>query len=193
MSSTSRDTPLSLLERIQAGDQEAWTEFARKYVGVLEKWCAKWKIQNSDSQDVVQDTLLAVVVGVSNFQRRGKGSFRAWMKTIAWRCWCDALAKAERRQDQQVLKLLHDTRLPYEELEGAFEKLAVHELLQTSLERIRRRVEPKSWDAFHMTAFESRPAAEVAQTLDMNVDAVYATRCRIQRMITQEYKRLDDE
>lgn len=193
MTPTSRDTPVSLLERIKAGDEEAWTEFARKYVTVLEKWCGKWKIQNSDSQDVVQDTLLAVVVGVSNFQRRGTGSFRAWMKTIAWRCWCDALAKAERRQDQELLRTLHDMPDAYEELEGAFDKLAEHELLQASIDSIRQRIESKSWDAFRLTALESRPAAEVAILLEMNVDAVYAARCRIQRMITQEFKRLDED
>ena len=193
MTTSSRDTPVSLLERIKAGDQQAWTEFAHKYVGVLKQWCAKWKIQDSDSQDVVQDTLLAVVVGVANFQRRGTGSFRAWMKTIAWRCWCDTLAKAERRQDQEQLRRMHTTPVAYEELESAFDKLAEQELLQASLVRIQERVEPKSWDAFYLTAFESRPAAEVAASLNMNVDAVYAARCRIQRMITQEVKRLDEE
>lgn len=193
MTTTSRDTPISLLERVKAGDEAAWTEFARKYVSVLEQWCSKWKIQDFDRQDVVQDTLLAVVVGVSNFQRQGTGSFRAWMKTIAWRCWRDMLAKAERRQDQELLRSLHGTPIAYEELEGAFGKLAEQELLQTSLDRIRKRVESKSWEAFHMTAFESRSAIEVAGLLGMNVDAVYAARCRIQRMITQEYKRLDEE
>lgn len=193
MSSTARDTPLSLLERIKARDEAAWAEFARKYVGVLEQWCRKWNIQSSDSQDVIQDTLLAVVVGVSNFERRGVGSFRAWMKTIAWRCWCDALAKAERRKDQELLRMLHSTPVAYEELEGAFGKLADYELLQTSMEKVRSRIEPKSWDAFRMTALESSPAVEVASLLKMNVDAVYAARCRIQRLITQEYKRLDED
>ncbi len=61
MRAQSLDTPVSLLERIKAGDEDAWGEFARKYVRVLEKWCWKWNIQNADSQDVIQETLLAVV------------------------------------------------------------------------------------------------------------------------------------
>ncbi len=83
--------------------------------------------------------------------------------------------------------------MAYEEADGAFGKLADEELLQTSMQRIRSRVEPKTWDAFRLTALESRPANEVATTLNMNVEAVYAARCRIQRMITQEVRKLDEE
>lgn len=193
MTANSSDTSSSLLERIKARDQDAWGDFARKYVGVLEQWCRNWNIPRCDSQDVIQDTLMAVVIGVSNFERRGTGSFRAWMKTIAWRCWCDALAKVERNQDLELLNQLSNTPIAYEELEGAFGKLATQELLETSMSRIRQRVEPKSWEAFRLTALESLPAGEVASLLQMRVDAVYAARCRIQRMITREYKRLDNE
>lgn len=193
MLANSTDTPLSLLERIKSGDQDAWAEFVRKYIRVLENWCWKWKVQHADCQDVIQDTLLAVALGVPQFERRSVGSFRAWMRTIAWRCWCDALKKAERRQDQTLLRTLHQSSLAYDELDSAFTTLAEEELLQSSIARIRARVELSSWEAFRLTALESRPAAEVAASLKMNVDAVYAARCRVQRMITQEIKRLDVE
>lgn len=185
-------TSLTLLERIKSQDEDAWLEFSKRYAKVLEKWCHAWNIQSFDAQDVIQETLLAVLGGIQNFERRGVGSFRAWMKTIAWRCWCQTVAKAERRQDLELLKSL---MLPvaYQNLEDQFDQLAVQELLETSMERTRARVETKTWQAFQMTALDSLPAAEVAVRLEMSVDAVYAARCRVQRWITQEYTQLDQE
>lgn len=192
MNMLSPETQLSLLERIKGKDETAWIEFTNKYAGVLKKWCRKWNLQATDAQDIVQDTLLAVMVGISSFEHRGLGSFRAWMKTIAWRCVKDALAKAERRQNHELLNA-NQTSTAGDELEAAFDAVIVQELLQTSIERVRERIEEKSWDVFRLTALESYPATEVADRFEMKIDAVYAARCRVQRMITQEFNRLDQE
>jgi RNA polymerase sigma factor (sigma-70 family) len=189
----SPETQLSLLERIKCKDETAWIEFTNKYARVLQQWCRKWNLQETDAQDVVQDTLLAVMVGISSFEHRGVGSFRAWMKTIAWRCWKDVLSKVERRQNHEMLSGPDRTSTAGDELEAAFDAVVVQELLQTSMERVRERIEEKSWDVFRLTAIESHPAIEVADRFEMKIDAVYAARCRVQRMITQEFNRLDQE
>ena len=191
MSSQAFETPLSLLERLRENDSGAWDEFAVRYVGVLKRWCASWGIQANDVDDIIQETLLVVLAQIPIFERRGIGSFRAWMKTISWRCWCDVLARAERAKNQVLCKSLRDTPAAYQSLEADFEKLAMHELLQSSMSVVKRRVEAKTWQAFHLTAMEQMPAGQVAVQLGMQVDAVYAARCRVQRLITQEYKRLD--
>lgn len=193
MTALSPDTQISLLERIKSRDERAWVEFTNKYAGVLENWCRKWNLQATDTQDVVQETLLAVLVGVSGFERQRTGSFRAWMKTIAWRCWKDALAKAERRKGCELIKGHDRDSSANDELEAALDAVAVQELVQASIERVRCRIEEKTWEAFRLTALESKSAGVVAEKLDMKVDAVYAARCRVQRMITQEYHRLDQE
>ncbi len=106
---TNTSTSISLLERIKSNDEDAWLEFSKRYILILENWCRAWQIQNFDAQDVIQDTLLAVLTGIKNFERRGTGSFRAWMKTIAWRSWRLAITKAERRQDLELLKCLQSS------------------------------------------------------------------------------------
>ncbi len=93
MRAQSLDTPVSLLERIKAGDEDAWASLPGSMCECWRNGAGNWNIQNADSQDVIQETLLAVVLGVPKFERRSTGSFRAWMKTIAWRCWYDSLAK----------------------------------------------------------------------------------------------------
>ncbi len=49
-------------------------EFSRRYITTLEKWCEAWSIQNFDAQDVIQETLLAIMHGIQGFERRGTGS-----------------------------------------------------------------------------------------------------------------------
>jgi RNA polymerase sigma-70 factor (ECF subfamily) len=191
MSSQTFDTPVSLLERLRDNEAGSWEEFSVRYVRVLKRWCASWGIQANDVDDIVQETLLVILTQIRGFERRGIGSFRAWMKTISWRCWCDVLAKAERAKNLALSKSLRESPAAFESLEADFDKLAMQELLQTSMAIVKRRVEPKTWEAFHLTAMELLPAGEVANRLGMQVDAVYAARCRVQRWINEEYKRLD--
>jgi DNA-directed RNA polymerase specialized sigma24 family protein len=191
MSSQAFDTPVSLLERLRENEAGAWEEFSVRYVRVLKRWCASWGIQANDMDDIIQETLLVILAQIRGFERRGIGSFRGWMKTISWRCWCDVLAKAERAKNHLLSKSLRESPAAYESLEADFEKLAIHELLQSSMSIVKRRVEPKTWEAFYLTAMEQVPAGQAAAKLDMQVDAVYAARCRVQRWITQEFKRLD--
>lgn len=191
MSNQTYDTPVSLLERLRENELGAWEEFSVRYVRVLRRWCASWGIQANDVDDIVQETLLAILSQIRGFERRGVGSFRAWMKTISWRCWCDVLARAERAKNHVLWASLRESPAAYESLEADFDKLVMQELLQSSMAIVKRRVEPKTWKAFHLTAMELLPAGEVAKSLEMQVDAVYAARCRVQRWITQEYKRLD--
>jgi RNA polymerase sigma factor (sigma-70 family) len=193
MGSQTFDTPASLLERLRENESGAWEEFSARYVQVLRRWCAAWRIQANDVDDIVQETLLVVLAQIPSFERRGIGSFRAWMKTISWRCWCDVLARAERAKNEALWKSLRESPAAFESLEADFDKLAKQELLQSSMAIVKRRVEPKTWEAFHLTAMELVPAGEVAARLGMQVDAVYAARCRVQRWITKEYKRLDHE
>lgn len=191
MSNQTYDTPVSLLERLRENESGAWEEFSVRYVRVLRRWCASWGIQANDVDDIVQETLLAILSQIRGFERRGVGSFRAWMKTISWRCWCDVLARAERAKNHVLWASLRESPAAYESLEADFDKLVMQELLQSSMAIVKRRVEQKTWKAFHLTAMELLPAGEVAKSLEMQVDAVYAARCRVQRWITQEYKRLD--
>ncbi len=186
------DTPLSLLERVKDGDEEAWKAFAQKYTGVLQQWCKVWSISQVDSEDVIQDALLAVLIGIPKFERQRVGSFRRWIKTIARNCWSDAVSRSERLKYLDLKRTLQSPAACHE-LEEQFDRIAVEELLQASLKRVRRRVEERTWEAFRLTALEEQSAAKVAELLNMRVDAIYAARCRVQKLISDEFKQLDQD
>ena len=189
-------TPISLLERLRSPDDSAaWEEFAKRYARVIRQWCWKWGLQEADAEDLIQEISLIVMMQVAEFQHRGLGSFRAWMKTIAWRCWRRAETKS-RRQSQITLA---DSTPAWtspdacDNLLAEFDSLAHQELFLASLEAVRKRVEPSTWQAFSMTALSEIPAGEVAEQLGMKVGAVYMARGRVQRYIGDELKRLDPD
>jgi RNA polymerase sigma-70 factor (ECF subfamily) len=96
------ETPVSLLDRVRRGDTIAWAEFSAQYSVMLRSWCLNWGLQSADADDLIQDTLLIVFRRIAEFRRRGAGSFRSWIRTIAWRCWCDAVARVERSMRAEV-------------------------------------------------------------------------------------------
>ena len=60
------------------------------------------------------------------------------------------------------------------------------------LELIQPKVAPKTWEAFRRQALDATPADVVALELEMSVDAVYAAKSRVLKMLRQEAKGLID-
>ena len=58
---------------------------------------------------------------------------------------------------------------------------------------MRERVAPHNWQAFVLSVLEGRPVSEVAQSLGLHEGMVYVARCKIQKMLSGEIKRLESE
>src|SRR5947209_1499948 len=91
-------TSLTLLGRLRLnpGDQEAWGAFVDRYGRKVYAWCRRWGLQEADSQDVTQNVLLELSRQMREFEYKASGSFRGWLKTIAYRAWCDFLTARQR-------------------------------------------------------------------------------------------------
>lgn len=187
-------TPISFLERLQnLDDTDAWTEFSRKYNKVIRQSCRKWGLQEADAEDLIQETSLIVMSQISDFQHRGIGSFRAWMKTIAWRCWRRIESRTRKLGTSMIGETSWLSPRACDNLLEDFDSLAQQELFLACLDAVRKRVEPSTWQAFSMTALDEKPAREVAEQLGLSVGAVYVARGRVQRHIGDELKKLDPD
>lgn len=184
------DTSLSLLERVQRGDSAAWSEFCSRCATMLRRWSGKMGLQAADADDLIQDTLLIVIGRIRLFQRRGSGSFRAWLRVLAWRCWCDALARAERSNRPDVIHHLRNSLQARISLEEELDRLFEQQLLELAIARVRARVQQHTWDAFRLMVLEGQRGEQVAQATGMQLNAVYTARFRIQKMVTEELQRL---
>jgi RNA polymerase sigma factor (sigma-70 family) len=189
-------TRVTLLGRLRAApdDPAAWSEFVAWYGGKIYAWCRAWGLQESDAQDVTQEVFLNLSVRMHDFRYDPSRSFRAWLKTLTHHAWQDYLEKQRRpgrgSGSESVMERLAAVAAQ-EDLAFRLAEAFDQELLKEAAARVRLRVEPRTWNAFHLLAVEGRPGAEVAQRLRMKVATVFVARSKVQRMLREEVGRLD--
>jgi RNA polymerase sigma-70 factor (ECF subfamily) len=194
----SMKTSPTLLGRLKRDplDQDAWEQFVGRYGRTIYRWCRTWGLQEADAEDVTQNVLTELARQMRTFAYRPEGSFRAWLKTVAHRAWCDFLDSRQRALrgsgDTAVLTMLRSVesrRDLLQHLDDEYDR----ELLEQALARVRLRVQPHTWDAFRMTAIEDMSAADVARQLGMKPGAIYVARSKVQKMIQEEMAKLDQD
>jgi RNA polymerase sigma-70 factor (ECF subfamily) len=193
--SDSRTSP-TLLGRLHRNpaDPTAWDEFVGRYGRKIYLWCRGWGLQDADAEDVTQNILLEIARKMRTFTYDPSRAFRGWLRALAHAAWCDFLDSRPARErgsgDSGVLDLLHSVAQP-DGLARQLEELYDLELLEEATVRVRLRVEPRTWDAFRLLAYEERSGADVAAELGMKVTAVYLAKSRVQRMLQDEIRALE--
>lgn len=189
-------TSLTLLGRLRfnPGDQEAWGSFVDRYGRRVYAWCRRWGLQEADSQDVTQNVLLELSQQMREFEYQSSGSFRGWLKTIAYRAWCDFLSarlKAAAGTVDGVLDTLAAPAAGNDLLKGMDEECE-REQLEAAMAHVRLRVQPHTWQAFVLTALEGKSGAEAASQLRMKIGTVWVARSKVQKMLRDEVRRVGE-
>jgi RNA polymerase sigma-70 factor (ECF subfamily) len=183
------DTSLGVLGRVQAGDDRAWTEFATRAATILRHW-ARWKrLQIADAEDLTHDALLVVFSKIQGFKHSGRGSFRAWLRAIAWRCLCEAHSEKEDLARPELAERYREAEDQIAELDEEFDRLQQLDLLNSCMKTVQRRVQTQTWNAFRLVALEGLSGPAAAGQLGMQLDAVHAAKARVQRLISTEIRR----
>ena len=175
MNSSSFDpsrTHASLLIRLRDNaDQPAWEEFHERYAPMIRGWCRHWFPRELD--EMVQEVLMRLVSSLKNFEYEpGKGRFRGYLKTVTHRLMADLKERPARtpviENDEMLIEIEAGVDL-WARLAAMFDI----ELLDQAKERVRGRVEERTWSAYVGTAEQWRKPAEVARELGMKVGAVF--------------------
>ena len=58
--------------------------------------------------------------------------------------------------------------------------------------RVRLRIAPQTWEAFRLTALEGLSGAAAAERLGIPVATVFKYKSRVQKMLQDELRKLDD-
>jgi RNA polymerase sigma-70 factor (ECF subfamily) len=187
-------TSTTLLVRLQQSpsDQAAWAEFVARYGRRIQGWCRHWGLQEADAQDVAQTVMLKLLRVVQVFRYDPQQRFRAWLKTVTHHAWQDLVrsrqhtvdGKSEKHDPLQSLEARDDLAAW---MEGAYEQ----ELLDVALVRVRPRVQPQTWQAFHLTTYEGLSGAEAASRLGMAVTSVYKAKSNIKKLLEAEVRYLE--
>jgi RNA polymerase sigma factor (sigma-70 family) len=191
--SATRTSP-SLLGRLRdAADQQAWVEFVRRYGPLIYGWSRRWRLAETDAEDVTQTVLVKLIEKMRAFEYDPARSFRAFLKTLTHYAWCDLLRARQRHGAaggegvQEALASLEARDDLVQRLSAEFDR----EVLEEAMERVRARVEAHTWEAFRLTAQEGLSGAAVAERLGMKVATVFKAKSKVQKMLQEEVAQLE--
>jgi RNA polymerase sigma-70 factor (ECF subfamily) len=183
-------THVTLLDRLHdATDHLAWGEFVRRYGRLVYGWCQRWKLQPADAEDVTQTVLARLAEKMRAFEYDPARSFRAYLKTLAHYAWCDLLESRKKpgagTGDTGVAEMLRSLEAR-DDLASRLAEEHDRARLEQAMRRVRERVEPHTWEAFHLTAVEGLSGAEVAERLGLKVATVFKAKSKVQQMLREE-------
>ncbi len=192
-------TSITLIARLcDQADQDAWDRFVDQYSPLIFSWCLRFKLQETDAADVTQEVLLKLVgLMKQNTYDSQRGGFRAWLKTITSNLIRDLLKSTSRKAvadgGSQILQRLAQVADPdsIHDLGKLIEDQYERELLNVASQRVKGRVQHRTWSSYVGTAIESRSASDVAAELNMPISEVYVCKSRVLKMLRDEVRKLN--
>lgn len=174
-----------LLDAARRGDERALTALIERYQPRIYGFGMKMCRNPEDAQDVVQDTLLAAARTVRDF--RGASSVSTWLYTIA-RSFCIKKRRKSKFAPEHIVSL------ESEEARGALElpdggrppdQLLHDRRVREALERAVGALDPAYREVLVLRDMEGLAAAEVAEVMELSVEAVKSRLHRARTSVRQ--------
>ena len=196
-------TRQSLLVRLKdADDHKSWQDFLNTYGPFIYGVAVKSGLTMVEAQEVVQETVISVSKKMPEFTYDPKvGAFKGWlMRLTHWRI------KDQLRKRLRDAALVHSAetstattlieRLPDPQgntLEQVWDEEWQTHVLDTALQRVKRKVNPKQYQIFDLCAMKRWPLQKVAQYLKVNIAQVYLARHRVGSLVKRQIKIIEKE
>ena len=134
----SGESTFHLLVRARAGDAQALEQLYRRCLNPLQKWARgrlpRWARGMTDTDDLVQDTMLRSLRGVEAFDPSHSGAFLAYLRQGVLNRMRDEIRRARRRPAAETAGELQDgSPSPVDEVIGR----EVFDRYETALARIK--------------------------------------------------------
>lgn len=178
MAVPSPQTSISLLEQARASTSpDAWTALVELYTPLLDAWLTAADLQAADREDLTQRVLEVLVRQLPGFQHNGRtGAFRAWLRSITVNFLKEFWRGRASPATDSILQQVSD---PNGHLSRVWDAQHDKHVYQGLVAIVRREVSESTWQAFHRTTIEDRPAKQVAEELGISVNAVLIARSRV--------------
>lgn len=175
------------LRQIKTGDHSAWERLSRVYRKLVIWWCLRGDVPRNDAEDLAQEVFVSVQGGIKNYRH---DSFRGWLWTITrariadyWRAHAKRPAVAGGNSIDDILEQVEaDSGRQVDELDQAT-KVLFDEIISV----VKAEFNDTHWRAFWLRVVESRPAAEVAEELQITRTVVHNATSRIRRRINDVF------
>ena len=191
------DTSVSLLGILAgAPTDDDWRRLDDLYRPLLRAWMARAGVPASHVDDLVQDVLSVVVRKVAEFEWRGRGAFRAWLRTILANEVRDYFRDQQYRPiatgDSGFQRRLDELESPDSALSRLWDREHDEHVAASLMNRVQGDFEPATWQAFRRHVLEGEPAGRVAEALGMSLNSVLLAKSRVLKRLRQEAAGLVD-
>jgi RNA polymerase sigma factor (sigma-70 family) len=195
-------TRRSLLLRIKnPDDRESWQDFFQTYSGLIHAVAIRAGLTESEAQEVVQETMIAVSKKIAEFDYDpSKGKFKGWLlKLTGWRI--DDQFRKRRAQAQRHGESSGDTsrtstaaRIPDprgSDLEAIWDQEWRENLFQLAVEKVKRLIDPKQYLIFDLYVIKQWPPEKVARVMNITKNKVFLAKHRILQLVKKEVTRCE--
>jgi len=181
-------TRQSLLERVRKTTTgESWNQFVQIYDGLILNWLRHQHVRPEDAEDIRQEVMTVVYQEIGSFQHNGRtGAFRSWLRKITanrlHRLWQKRKGPGEDKQLEKLADELADDR---SRLTSIWDQQHDQFLLNSLLDDLSQRFQPKSIAIFRRIALQEEKASKVAADLEMSLGAVRVAQHRVLRALKE--------
>lgn len=185
--------PTLLLRVRDSADSNAWTEFAEIYAPLIHRFARRQGLQEQDAADLTQDVLLLVAKNIGKFDYDPKaGKFRNWLFRIARNRIINKHSEEKRHPqgsgDTDIGNLLSNLPGETDESSAIWDREYEQRMFEWAAEKIRKSVQPTTWQAFWQTAVDGKSAKEVADSLGITPATVYVYKGRVMAQIKEQIR-----
>ncbi|MCR9116884.1 MAG: sigma-70 family RNA polymerase sigma factor [bacterium] len=174
---------MSLIERLQTHQPQAWRDAVQIYGPVVYHWCQRRGLQGVDAQDVSQEVFRSLSQQIGRFRLdMADSSFRGWLWTITQRRIVDHFRRQGKEPKGQggttaqlAFPQLADDQPPGNSPSSPPSESDASDLI----DRVSAEFSESHWRAFWRTAVDGVPAVEVAEELNFSTAAVYKAKSRV--------------
>ena len=182
----------SLLSAVRRGDEVGWDEFYNMYKPLILLRGSDRRLSQTEKEELVQLVMLSFFNSSKTFRYdKSQGRFRDYFKRIIDNKAYDIM---QQRQDGTVSIESDDFgvgELPAE-AEDRWEDEWRELVLAQAFEELKLKCDPTTLQSYDYFVRQNLPAKEVANLLDIKPNAVYQHKARIEEMLREIIKGLDD-
>jgi RNA polymerase sigma-70 factor (ECF subfamily) len=181
------ETSLSWLGRLATAPSGLdWHRLSDAYGPLVRTWFAHTGIPPADQDDLTQEVLLVVVARVSDFDHRGPGAFRAWLRGIV----ANQARKFFRDRKANAAIDLDQLSAGDNALSQQWDREHDEYLATRALRAVEAEFSSANWQAFQRQVVEGQKAADVASELGMSVNSALLAKSRVLKRLRVELRGL---
>ena len=177
-------THKTLLDRVQNGEEIAWSEFYDRYKGIIRAVGSLYHFNEDEQDDLLQRVMVKFFANAKTYvYRQGEVKFRTYLARIIRSEAVDTIRSnaAQRNAEESAWMFKIEDDSFEEEFMNEWRKAVLAE----ALEELRSRVKFKTYQAFQLYGLQNRPSKDVAALLEISEHQVHVAKSRCAEMLKE--------